>query len=77
LQERIAQEHLMKWMQMYLAGYVIVIGGLVAALWKLGVIDRVGPAWTAIGLAIAIGLGIILSVSHSGNKETVEIDQKR
>jgi small-conductance mechanosensitive channel len=77
LKERIAQEHLMKWMQMYLAGYVIVIGGLVAALWKLGVIDRVGPAWTAIGLAIAVGLGMILSVSHSGNKETVEIDQKR
>jgi hypothetical protein len=67
----------MKWMQMYLAGYVILIGGLVAALWKLGVIERVGPAWTAIGIVIAIGLGVILSVSHSGTKETVEIDQKR
>jgi hypothetical protein len=67
----------MKWMQMYLAGFVILIGGILAALWKLGVIERVGPAWTAIGIVIAIGLGIILSVSHSGNKETVEIDQKR
>jgi hypothetical protein len=67
----------MKWMQMYLVGYVIFISGLVAALWKLGVIERVGPAWTAIGIVIAIGLGVILSVSNSGNKETVEIDQKR
>ena len=66
----------MKWMQMYLVGYVIVLGGLVAALWKLGVIERVGAGWTAIGLVIAIGLGFMISVSNSGNKETVEIDQK-
>ena len=70
-------EDLMKWMQMYLVGYVIVLGGLIAALWKLGVIERVGPAWTAIGIVIAIGLGVMVSVSGSGNKETVEIDQKR
>jgi hypothetical protein len=61
---------------MYLVGYFIVMCGVVAALWKLGVIDRVGPAWTAIGIVIAIGLGFIVAVSGSGNKETVEIDQK-
>lgn len=47
----------MKWMQMYLAGYVIVLGGLFAALWKMGVIERVGPGWTAIGIVVAVGLG--------------------
>ena len=62
---------------MYLVGYVLLIGGLVAALWKLGVIDRVGPAWTAIGLVIAIGLGVMVSVSSSGVKQSVEIDEKR
>jgi hypothetical protein len=67
----------MKWMQMYLVGYVIVLGGVVAALWKLGVIERVGTGWTAIGLVIAIGLGFMIAVSNSGSKETVEIDQKR
>jgi hypothetical protein len=67
----------MKWMQMYLVGYVIVVGGIVAALWKMGVIERVGTGWTAIGIVIAIGLGFMISVSNSGNKETVEIDQKR
>ena len=67
----------MKWMQVYLVGYVIVLGGFIAALWKLGVIDRVGPVWTTIGIVIAIGLGVMVSVSGSGNKETVEIDQKR
>ena len=67
----------MKWMQMYLVGYIVVLAGLGAALWKLGVIERVGSTWTAIGIVIAIGLGIMVSVSSSGNKETVEIDQKR
>lgn len=67
----------MKWMRMYLVGYVLVLAGLSAALWKLGVIERVGPAWTAIGIVTAIGLGVMLSVSGSGNKETVEIDERR
>ena len=67
----------MKWMQMYLIGYTLVLGGLGAALWKLGVIERLGSTWTAIGVVIAIGLGVIFSVSSSGTKETVEIDQKR
>ena len=67
----------MKWMRMYMVGYFIVLVGLVAALWKLGVLERVGPAWAAIGIVIAIGLGVMVSVSSSGSKETVEIDQKR
>jgi hypothetical protein len=70
------KENAMKWMEMYLVGYVIVVGGLFAALWKLGVIERVGPGWTAIGVVIAIGLGVMVSVSSSGDKKTVEIDQK-
>ena len=67
----------MKWMRMYLLGYAIVLCGLVGALWKMGVIERVGPAWTAIGIVIAIGIGFMISVANSGKKETVEIDGKR
>lgn len=67
----------MKWMRMYLVGYAITLAGVVAGLWKMGVIDRVGPGWTAIGIAIAVGLGFMFSVSNSGSKESVEIDAKR
>lgn len=67
----------MKWMQMYLVGYAIVLCGVIAALWKMGVLERVGSTWTAIGIVIAVGLGFMVSVANSGNKETVEIDQKR
>jgi hypothetical protein len=67
----------MKWMQLYLLGYAVVLGGLVAALSKMGVIERVGPGWTAIGIVIAVWLGFMISVANSGSKETVEIDAKR
>jgi hypothetical protein len=66
----------MKWMGIYLLGYVIFIGGLIAAMGKLGLLERLGPAWIAIGLLLAIGVGIMISVSSSGEKKTLEIDQK-
>jgi hypothetical protein len=66
----------MKWMQLYLLGYVIVLGGLLGALWKMGLIERLGPGWTAIGIVIALGLGFMISVANSGSKKTVEIDEK-
>jgi hypothetical protein len=67
----------MKWTGIYLIGFVILIGGILAALWKLGILDRIGTTWTLIGLAIAVGIGIMLAVSHSGKKESIEIDQKK
>ena len=66
----------MKWTGMYLLGFVIVIGGLLAALWKLGILATIGTTWTVIGVVIVIGLGIMISVSSSGTKESIEIDRK-
>ena len=66
----------MKWTGIYLLGYVILISGLLAALWKLGVLDAIGMTWTLIGVVIAIGIGIMLAVSSSGSKENIEIDRK-
>lgn len=66
----------MKWAGMYLVGFVVLIGGLLAALWKWGVLQRVGTAWTLIGVAIVIGIGIMFSVSKSGSKENIQIDRK-
>ena len=65
----------MKWTGMYLLGFVVLIGGLLAALWKLGVLATIGTTWTLIGVAIAIGLGIMIAVSSSGSKENIEIDR--
>ena len=66
----------MKWTGIYLLGYVILMGGLLAALWKLGVLAKIGTTWTLIGVVIAIGIGIMLAVSNGGSKENIEIDRK-
>ena len=66
----------MKWTGMYLLGFVILVGGLLAALWKLGILATIGTTWTVIGVVIVIGLGIMISVSSSGAKESIEIDRK-
>jgi hypothetical protein len=65
----------MKWMGIYLLGYsLLVIGGLLA-LWKTGLLASIGPVWTAIGLVILIGLGIMIAVTNSGEKKTIEVDR--
>jgi hypothetical protein len=66
----------MKWTGMYLLGYAVLICGLLAALWKLGVLAAIGATWTLIGVVIAIGVGIMVAVSSSGSKQNIEIDRK-
>lgn len=65
----------MKWTGMYLLGYVIFMAGLFAALWKLGILERLGTTWTLIGVVIAIGIGIMMAVTGSGEKKTIEVDR--
>ena len=65
----------MKWTGMYLLGYVIFVGGLFAALWKIGALDSMGTTWTVIAVVVAIGLGIMMSVKGSGEKKTIEVDR--
>jgi hypothetical protein len=48
-----------------------LIGGILAALWKLDIPARIGMSWTLIGLAILTGIGIMLAVFHGGKKETI------
>jgi len=66
----------MKWTGMFFVGYIILIGGVLAALWKLGVLEVIGTVWTLIGVVIALGIGIMLAVSSSGSKENIQIDRK-
>ena len=54
-------------------GFIVLLGGLLAAFGKMGVLESIGTTWTVIGLVIAIGLGIMFAVSNSGTKENIEI----
>ena len=65
----------MKWAGMYLVGFIILVGGVLAAMWKLGVLESIGTTWTVIGLVIVVGIGVMISVSNSGTKENIQIDR--
>jgi hypothetical protein len=53
----------MRFVNIYLIGYFILVIGALAALWYGGVLRHVSAAWVLIGLVIAIGLGIMLAIS--------------
>ena len=62
----------MKFLQTYLIGYLVLALGVTLALWQVGVLSRIAPIWIAIGLLIAVGVGIMLAVSSG--KPTITTD---
>ena len=53
----------MRFVNIYLIGYFILVIGALAALWYGGALRHMSAGWVIIGLVIAVGLGIMLSVS--------------
>ena len=53
----------MRFIHLYLIGYFVLALGVTLALWQTGVLGRVPPIWIAVGALVAIGLGIMVSVS--------------
>ena len=53
----------MKFINMYLVGYFVLVIGIALALWKAGILERISGMWIFIACIIAVGLGIMLSVS--------------
>ena len=66
----------MKWAGMYLIGFILLVGGILAALWKMGFLAGITPFWAMVGIAILVGIGIMISVANSGTKENISIDRK-
>lgn len=62
----------MRFINIYLVGYFLLVLGGVLALWQAGILNGVSPVWVVIGLIIALGLGIMLAVSSG--KPTVTGD---
>jgi ABC-type nitrate/sulfonate/bicarbonate transport system permease component len=53
----------MRFINAYLIGYFILVLGALAALWYGGALQHIAATLVVIGLVIALGLGIMLSVS--------------
>lgn len=65
----------MRFIQLYLVGYFVLVVGVALGLWQAGVLARVAPIWVGIGALVAIGLGIMLAVL-SGKPTVTEEFQK-
>jgi hypothetical protein len=65
----------MKWMGLYLLGYVLLIGAALLTLWKTGILASIPPFWLGVGLLAALGLGIMVAVANSGKKETIDVNR--
>jgi hypothetical protein len=63
-------------MSVFLVGYVIFMVGVFLALWKWGVLEDLGTAWSSILGLLALGFGVMIAVTNSGRKENIEIDSK-
>lgn len=66
----------MRFIHLFLIGYFVLLVGVGLALWRAGVLARVDPIWIAIGAIIAVGVGIMLSVSSGRPAITKEIEGK-
>jgi hypothetical protein len=66
----------MKWAAMYFVGFVLLIGGALAALWQLGILQGIETNWIVIGVVILAGVGIMLSIANSGTRQNIEIDRE-
>ena len=61
----------MRFIHLFLAGYVVLVIGVALGLWQSGLLARVAPVWIGAGVLVAIGLGIMMSVA-SGKPTTIE-----
>ena len=62
----------MRFIHLFLIGYFVLVLGAVLALWKAGVLAHVSGTWVAIGIVIAVGLGIMLAVTAGKPEITQE-----
>ena len=65
----------MQRMGIFLMGYVLFVGCLLAAAWKLGVLASLGTFWTVVVLLALLGLGLILGVKRA-LPTRIELDQR-
>lgn len=62
----------MRFINMYLVGYFILIVGVSLALWQSGVLGSVAPIWVGIGAIVAAGVGIMMAVAAGKPTGTAE-----
>ena len=65
----------MRFIHLFLIGYFVLILGIALALWQTGVLSRIAPIWIGVGVLVAVGAGIMMSVSSGKPTVTEEIER--
>ena len=65
----------MRFIHLFLVGYFVLTLGIGLALWQTGVLGRVAPVWIGVGVLVAVGMGIMLSVASGKPTITEEIER--
>jgi hypothetical protein len=65
----------MRFIHLFLVGYFIVIVGIGLALYQTGILSRIAPIWIGVGALVAIGVGIMMSVSSGKPTVTEEFEK--
>ena len=65
----------MRFIHLFLIGYFILAAGIGLALWQTGVFSRLAPIWIVIGAIVAVGGGIMMSVSSEKPTVTEELQK--
>ena len=64
----------MRFINLFLVGYVVLMVGIGIALWQSGILARLSAVWIVVGVLVAVGVGIMLAVS-SGKPAITEVKQ--
>ena len=64
----------MRFINLFLVGYALLVIGGGIALWQLGVLSRMSPVWIVVGTLVAVGVGIMLAV-FSGKPAVTEVQR--
>jgi len=64
----------MRFINLFLVGYVVLMLGIGIALWQSGILARLSAIWIVVGVLVAVGVGIMLAVS-SGKPAITEVKQ--
>ena len=64
----------MRFINLFLVGYVVLMLGIGIALWQSGILSRLSAVWIVVGVLVAVGVGIMLAVS-SGKPAVTEVQR--
>jgi hypothetical protein len=49
----------------FMLGFMLLMGGIILALYYSGILERIGTVWTVVGLLVVAGIGIMAAANRS------------